>query len=321
MPTEDAPQIESYIVEELENCNVVDGEVGSDDDIKNESDSDDERVTSGSAIQDAHQVSKSGGQATAPERADVSMSADSKLGPDDEDKSVSDASAQASVGGADVVEYVDTKKPPFGPVDDVEVVEVGSDPDDINDEVQLVKVEPAAKKEAYISTVQGDLVLEDMEVSSLKSSGTASARTSAQARLSPILTAEVQVKTYVADQVRRWERDVSDRSFPPKHQTQLFKTGFGFLNLVPGWFRTRANKADPDLVHNVVEEMLILLTIEMVELRQLVAQAARVQVSARTEQPCSERDVLELDVEMSDREVELLGCDYVRCSGYPDSRS
>ncbi|GMF36769.1 unnamed protein product [Phytophthora fragariaefolia] len=42
MPTEDAPQIESYNVEELENCNVVDGEVGSDDDIENESDSDDE---------------------------------------------------------------------------------------------------------------------------------------------------------------------------------------------------------------------------------------------------------------------------------------
>ncbi|GMF50353.1 unnamed protein product [Phytophthora fragariaefolia] len=42
IPTEDAPQIESYIVEELENCNVVDEEVGSDDDIENESDSDDE---------------------------------------------------------------------------------------------------------------------------------------------------------------------------------------------------------------------------------------------------------------------------------------
>ncbi|GMF33030.1 unnamed protein product [Phytophthora fragariaefolia] len=42
MPTEDAPQIESCIVEELEHCNLVDGEVGSDDDIENESDSDDE---------------------------------------------------------------------------------------------------------------------------------------------------------------------------------------------------------------------------------------------------------------------------------------
>ncbi|GMF55127.1 unnamed protein product [Phytophthora fragariaefolia] len=42
MPTEDAPQIESCIVEELENCNLVDGEFGSDDDIENESDSDDE---------------------------------------------------------------------------------------------------------------------------------------------------------------------------------------------------------------------------------------------------------------------------------------
>ncbi|GMF50491.1 unnamed protein product [Phytophthora fragariaefolia] len=42
MPTEDAPQIESCIVEELENCNLVDGEFGSDDDIENESDCDDE---------------------------------------------------------------------------------------------------------------------------------------------------------------------------------------------------------------------------------------------------------------------------------------
>ncbi|GMF28306.1 unnamed protein product [Phytophthora fragariaefolia] len=42
MPTEDAPQIESCIVEELENCNLVDGKFGSDDDIENESDSDDE---------------------------------------------------------------------------------------------------------------------------------------------------------------------------------------------------------------------------------------------------------------------------------------
>ncbi|GMF45843.1 unnamed protein product [Phytophthora fragariaefolia] len=97
-----------------------------------------EGVTSGSAVQDAHQVSKSGGQETAPDGAGVSMSADSKLGPDDEDKSAPDASAQASVGGADVVEplvggrvsgspqpeheveasdddeveYVETKKPP-----------------------------------------------------------------------------------------------------------------------------------------------------------------------------------------------------------------
>ncbi|GMF23996.1 unnamed protein product [Phytophthora fragariaefolia] len=108
----------------------------------------------------------------APEGADVSMPADSKLDPDDEDKSVPDASAQAYVGGADVVEppvggrvsdspqpeheveasdddeveYVETMKPQFSPADDVEVVEVGSDPDDDDDEVELVKVEPAVKK-------------------------------------------------------------------------------------------------------------------------------------------------------------------------------
>ncbi|GMF61191.1 unnamed protein product [Phytophthora fragariaefolia] len=67
-----------------------------------------EGVPSGSAVQDAHQVSKSGGQETAPDGAGVPMSADSKLGLDDEDKSVPDTSAQASEGSADVVE------PPVG---------------------------------------------------------------------------------------------------------------------------------------------------------------------------------------------------------------
>ncbi|GMF55428.1 unnamed protein product [Phytophthora fragariaefolia] len=41
MPKEDAPQIESCIVEELENCNLVDEKAGSDDDIENQRDSDD----------------------------------------------------------------------------------------------------------------------------------------------------------------------------------------------------------------------------------------------------------------------------------------
>ncbi|GMF29900.1 unnamed protein product [Phytophthora fragariaefolia] len=66
----------------------------------------------------------------------VSMSADSKLGPDDEDNSVPDASTQASVGGADVV------GPPVGgsvsrspqPQHEVEA----SDDDD--GEVELMKV-------------------------------------------------------------------------------------------------------------------------------------------------------------------------------------
>ncbi|GMF46194.1 unnamed protein product [Phytophthora fragariaefolia] len=200
-----------------------------------------EGVTSGPAVQGAHQVLKSGGHETAPDGADISMSVNSKLGPDDEDKSAPDTSVQASAGGADVVEppvggrvsdspqpeheveasdddevvYVETKKSQFGPADDVEVVEVGSDPDDDDDEVEPMKVEPAVRKEAPLSTVQDNQVLEDMEVSSLKSSGTASIRTPVQARLPPVLSAEVQVKAFVADQMRRWERDVSERCFPP----------------------------------------------------------------------------------------------------------
>ncbi|GMF82318.1 unnamed protein product [Phytophthora fragariaefolia] len=78
-----------------------------------------------------------------------------------------------------------------------------------------MKVEPAVRKEAHLSTVQEDQVLEDMEMSSLKSSGTASIRTPVQARSPPVSSAEVQVKVFVADQVRRWERGVSERSFPP----------------------------------------------------------------------------------------------------------
>ncbi|GMF54733.1 unnamed protein product [Phytophthora fragariaefolia] len=109
----------------------------------------------------------------------------------------------------DEFEYVETKRPQFGPDDDVEDVEVGSDPDDDDNEVELMKVGPAVRKEAHLSTVHEDQVLEDMEVSSRKSSGTASIRTPVQARLPPVLSAEVQVKAFVADQVRRWERDIS----------------------------------------------------------------------------------------------------------------
>ncbi|GMF45686.1 unnamed protein product [Phytophthora fragariaefolia] len=200
-----------------------------------------EGVPSGSAVQDAHQVSKSSGQETDPGGAGVSMSADPKLGPDDEDKSVPDASAQASVGGADVVEppvggsvsdppqpeheveasdddeveYVETMKPQFAPVDDVEV---GSDPDDDDGEVELVKVEPAVKEEVQLSTVQENQVLKDMGVFTRKASITNSTRTPVQARIAPVSLSEVQLKSYVADQVRRWEGGVSERRCPPQHQ-------------------------------------------------------------------------------------------------------
>ncbi|GMF45842.1 unnamed protein product [Phytophthora fragariaefolia] len=201
-----------------------------------------------------------------------------------------------------------------------------------------------------------------MEVSSLKSSGTASIRTPVQARLSPVLSAEVQVKAFVADQVRRWERDVSERSFPQTSSMIGLASGsFGFIVISvcgPDYLGVSAevdvdgggsgrldrrdgadtsdiwssggldgcddptNKAHPDF--NVVEEMLILLTIEMVELRQLLVRAAEIQVSARAEQPRPEGVVLEPDVEMSDREVELLGRDYVlmlKVSGLQKPRS
>ncbi|KAL3659485.1 CCR4-NOT transcription complex, subunit 3 [Phytophthora oleae] len=39
-------------------------------------------------------------------------------------------------------------------------------------------------------------------------------------------------------------------------QTMLFEAGFGFVNLVPGWFRTRVFKVHPDLVRQVVGDVL-----------------------------------------------------------------
>ncbi|GMF39316.1 unnamed protein product [Phytophthora fragariaefolia] len=239
------------------------------------------------------------------------VSAQEGLGPDDEDKFVPDASAPVSVGGADVVEppvgggvsdspqpeheveasdddeveYVETKKPQFGPADDVEVVEVGSDPDGDDDEVEPMNVEPAVRKEAHLSTVQEAQVLEDMEVSSLKSSGTAFIRTPVQARSPPVSSAEVQVKVFVADQVRRWERDVSEWSLPP--------------NIKYDW------------PHDHLDSSSYLSAV-LTTSEQLIVRAVEIQVSARAEQPRPDGIVLEPDVEMSDREVELLGRDYVR---------
>ncbi|GMF37869.1 unnamed protein product [Phytophthora fragariaefolia] len=208
-------------------------------------------VTSGTAVQDAHQVSKSGGQETAQDGASDSMSVDSKLGSDDEDKSVPDASAQASVGGADVVEppvggrvsespqpeheveasdddeveYVETKKPQFGPAGDVEVVEVGSDPDDDDDGVELVKVEPAVKKEAHRLKVQEDQVLEDMEVSLLEQlPSDASSRPVATsfASRSPSENIRGRSSAPMGEGCLRKE-------FPPKHQVRLASGSFGFI--------------------------------------------------------------------------------------------
>ncbi|GMF58940.1 unnamed protein product [Phytophthora fragariaefolia] len=95
-------------------------------------------------------------------------------------------------------------------------------------------------------------------------------------------------------------------------QTQLFEAGFSFLNLVPSWFRTRANKAHPDLVRSVVEKVLILLNIEIAELSQPIAQAATAQASTHVVLSRLEGGALDLDVELSKREAELLGRHYLR---------
>ncbi|GMF45685.1 unnamed protein product [Phytophthora fragariaefolia] len=95
-------------------------------------------------------------------------------------------------------------------------------------------------------------------------------------------------------------------------QTQLFEASFSFLNLAPGWFRTRAIKPHPDLVRSVVEKMLILPNIEIAELSQLIAQAATAQASTHVVLSRLEGGALDLDVELSNREAELLGRHYLR---------
>ncbi|KAJ8569228.1 hypothetical protein ON010_g6033 [Phytophthora cinnamomi] len=290
-------------------------------------------TTSGPAVQDAHQVSTGGGQETVQDKAGAPMSADSKLGLDDEIKTAPDMSVKASAGGIKEVAFSKTLE---RPADDTEVVEVDSDSDDDADEEHLVKVQPAVKKGAHLVTVPDDQMLEDMDVSSPNPSEAVSARTSVRARSISVYLSEVQEKAYVTNQVHRWERNFSERSVPLNikiewPQAHLGSTPYMAAILTTSeYLRKRTSiaveadasitkmeltpyKAHPDLVRRVVEDMLVLLSLEMTELKYLVIKTAGVQAQlANSERPRPETTAPVSEPEMLDNEVELLGRDYAR---------
>ncbi|KAK1930580.1 hypothetical protein P3T76_013902 [Phytophthora citrophthora] len=112
--------------------------------------------------------------------------------------------------------------------------------------------------------------------------------------------------------------EISPRECIPLLQTMLFEAGFGFVNLVPGWFRTRVFKVHPDLVGRVIGEMLQLLVVEITEWRQLVnraqkyAQALAAFGRERLYQVHPEAQYQGVGVFLSDYEVSLLGRDFTR---------
>ncbi|GMF53726.1 unnamed protein product [Phytophthora fragariaefolia] len=64
---------------------------------------------------------------------------------------------------------------------------------------------------------------------------------------------------------------MSSRECAAVLETLLFEAGFEFVKAVPDWFMTQASKINPGYVRSVVEEVQQLLTIELIEWKQLKA--------------------------------------------------
>ncbi|EGZ07518.1 hypothetical protein PHYSODRAFT_253675 [Phytophthora sojae] len=64
---------------------------------------------------------------------------------------------------------------------------------------------------------------------------------------------------------------MSSRECAAVLETLLFEAGFEFVNAVPDWFMTHASKINPGYMRSVVEEVQQLLTIELIEWKQLTA--------------------------------------------------
>ncbi|POM75085.1 Hypothetical protein PHPALM_7858, partial [Phytophthora palmivora] len=238
---------------------------------------------------------------------------------------VPDAPAQASVGGAAVVEYP-AEEALVKPRPDEDVISV----DDDAEEKMVPDETPTIKLEGPLSTVKEEVVLEDSQETShlkpetsppfdlqvLKSSFTSTpeAQSPSRSRREIDLTVNGdpverealfsvdQGRTYVADQVRRWEqvtlefvmsptieytlapnavvdftsvevylKDLSPRECVAVLQTMFFDVGFRFRNLIPEWFRAHASQVDRSSVRAVAEDLQHLLTMELLEWREVTS--------------------------------------------------
>ncbi|GMG17926.1 unnamed protein product [Phytophthora fragariaefolia] len=97
-------------------------------------------------------------------------------------------------------------------------------------------------------------------------------------------------------------------------ETLIFEAGFEFINAVPDWFMTQASKINPGYVRSVVEEVQQLLTIELIEWKQLTAGVSFKVVPASDTKPAFKEEKTQAvkdDLLMDDYEVELLGQAFV----------
>ncbi|POM65155.1 LOW QUALITY PROTEIN: Hypothetical protein PHPALM_19179 [Phytophthora palmivora] len=323
-----------------------------------------EQPDSEDTIQGAHHVSldevtEDGQKESAPVGSGGDSSSDSSV--EVVGVSVPDAPVQASVGGAAVVEC---------PAEDV-LVKPQPDEDviSVDDDVGIPDETPMIKLEGRLSTVKEEVVLEDsQETSHLKPetslpsdlqvlkpsfTSTPEVQSPSRSRMEIDLTVNEdpvereapfsvdQGKTYMADQVRRWEqvtlefvmsptieytwphpnpdfkswyaavvrtseyaecrwlagrkrgfpngaslapnavvdftsvevylKDLSPRECVAVLQTMFFDVGFRFRNLIPEWFRAHASQVDRSLVRAVAEDLQHLLTMELLEWREVTS--------------------------------------------------
>ncbi|EGZ04819.1 hypothetical protein PHYSODRAFT_393871, partial [Phytophthora sojae] len=110
---------------------------------------------------------------------------------------------------------------------------------------------------------------------------------------------------------------MSSRECAAVLENLLFEAGFEFVNAVPDWFMTHASKINPGYVRSIVEEVQQLLTIELIEWKQLTAGVSFKVVPASDTKPAFKEEktqdaqAVKDDLLMDDYEVELLGQAFV----------
>uniref|UniRef100_H3H3S3 Uncharacterized protein n=1 Tax=Phytophthora ramorum TaxID=164328 RepID=H3H3S3_PHYRM len=189
-----------------------------------------EEDTSGSAVQEAHQANQDGDVEVFSDGEEDSEWSGSESGSDDENDSSSQESDEASEGDVVKVEppAEDRVSDSLQPEEEVEI---------LND-IQTSERAQTIKEDRPLSTVQEDSVLEDVvmslpvrsdvplqmelpDVVSMQPPPTAMQKDyhpevqEVETGTADVQMTEAQAKAYVADQVRRWERDVSEKNVPP----------------------------------------------------------------------------------------------------------
>ncbi|POM59753.1 hypothetical protein PHPALM_31471 [Phytophthora palmivora] len=212
--------------------------------------------------------------------------------------------------------------------------------------VSLDEVTEDDQKESAPASVGGAVVVEcpaeEALVKPRPDEGVISVDDDAEEKIIPDETPTIrfvdQGKTYVADQVRRWEqvtlefvmsplseawiskwnlvrlapnavvdftsvevylKDLSPRECVAALQTMFFDVGFRFRILIPEWFRAHASQVDRSLVRAVAKDLQHLLTMEILEWREVTSG-----VPSRMLSPLDERALTDTVEDMKPEDAE-----------------